>query len=123
MKKELEKELKQLISDKLQQLRKANNFTIEQLAEKLSIDYSVMHNIITGTRLPRITTLYHISKTLNISLDDWFKNINFEKKANLDKNNVDFVMLYNFKKLDNSSKDFVIKVLQGLNAQSKKQKT
>ncbi|GBR76099.1 helix-turn-helix XRE-family transcriptional regulators [Candidatus Termititenax persephonae] len=120
MEKELEQELKKLISSKLQQIRKAKNYTIEKFADTLSLDYAVVHNIISGVRLPRLTTLWHISKTLDISLDSWFKDLSFENKVISDKKSIDFAMLYNFKKLDKTNKAFIVRVLQGLNAKVRK---
>jgi transcriptional regulator with XRE-family HTH domain len=107
-----EKELKTCISTKLQQIRRANGYSIEKMAETLSLDYSVFYHILNGTYLPRLTTLWQISKIYNIPLADWFGNVTFEQKTVSDKKSLEFSVLHNFRKLDNPTKVLVAKIIR-----------
>ncbi|GBR77165.1 helix-turn-helix XRE-family transcriptional regulators, partial [Candidatus Termititenax persephonae] len=110
--KDIEKKLKSLISAKLQQIRHGNGETLEKMAETLSLDYSVFYHLYKGSYLPRLTTLWQISKIYNIPVEDWFKELDFEKKVKADKNSLEFSLLHNFRKLDVKTKSVFAKILQ-----------
>ena len=55
--------------------RKAKNMSQEHLASDSSIDRSHMGFIEQGRRKPTLSTLYKITKSLNISLEELFKGL------------------------------------------------
>jgi transcriptional regulator with XRE-family HTH domain len=121
--KDIEKKLKALISTKLQQIKKDSGVSLEKMAETLSLDYSVFYHLYTGAYLPRLTTLWQISKIYNIPIEDWFKDLDFAKKAKPDKNSLEFSVLYNFRQLDDTARTVFAKILQRYNLRERKSKT
>ncbi len=57
-------------SEKLQQLRKQNNFTQEQLADKLYISRTAVSKWESGKGYPNIDSLKSISRLFDVSIDD-----------------------------------------------------
>lgn len=57
-------------SEKLQQLRKLNNMTQEQLAEKLFVSRTAVSKWESGKGYPNIESLKSISKLFSVSIDD-----------------------------------------------------
>jgi transcriptional regulator with XRE-family HTH domain len=55
--------------------RKKKNMSQEQLASKSEIDRSHMGFIEQGRRKPTLSTLIKIAKSLNITLEQLFKNL------------------------------------------------
>lgn len=64
------------LKDKLTKLRKDNNLTQDELAEKLYISRQTISNWENGRTYPDIETLILISNKFNISLDDLLKTDN-----------------------------------------------
>ena len=58
--------------DNLRQLRLAKGFTQEQLANELGIEISQISRIERGVINTSITTLYSISKVLNVDISELF---------------------------------------------------
>jgi len=58
------------LSEKLQQLRKQNNMTQEQLAEKLFVSRTAISKWESGKGYPNIESLKSISKLFSVSIDD-----------------------------------------------------
>lgn len=56
----------------LRQLRIANGFTQEQLANDLGIEISQISRIERGVINTSVTTLYSISKVLNVDISEFF---------------------------------------------------
>ncbi|MDR1114380.1 MAG: hypothetical protein LBL50_04750 [Candidatus Margulisbacteria bacterium] len=121
--KDIEKKLKALISTKLQQIKKDSGDSLEKMAEALSLDYSVFYHLYKGTYLPRLTTLWQISRIYNIPIEDWFKELDFTKKAKQDKHSLEFSVLHNFRQLDDAAKNVFAKILQRYNIRERKSKT
>jgi DNA-binding XRE family transcriptional regulator len=120
--KDIEKKLKSLISTKLQQIKKDSDVSLEKMAESLSLDYSVFYHLYKGAYLPRLTTLWQISRIYNIPIEDWFKELDFAKKAKLNKNSLEFSVLHNFRQLDDTTKAVFAKILQRYNIRERKSK-
>ena len=57
-------------NEKLQQLRKQNNMTQEQLAEKLYVSRAAVSKWESGKGYPNIESLKAISKLFSVSIDD-----------------------------------------------------
>ena len=82
-------------NEKLQQLRKQNNLTQEQLAEKLYVSRTAISKWESGKGYPNIESLKSISKLFSVSIDDLLSGeelINLaetENKSNLEN-------IYNF---------------------------
>ena len=74
--------------DKLQKIRKENNITQEQLADKLNVSRQAVSKWESGTAYPDTEKLIQISKIFNVSLDELInddknnKEIKMEKKFN-----------------------------------------
>lgn len=62
------------LKDKLIKLRKDNNLTQDELAEKLYVSRQTVSNWENGKFYPDIETLILISNTFNVSLDDLLKS-------------------------------------------------
>jgi transcriptional regulator with XRE-family HTH domain len=121
--KDIEKKLKALISTKLQQIKKDSGASLEKMAESLSLDYSVFYHLYAGDYLPRLTTLWQISRIYDIPIEDWFKELDFAKKAKQNKNSLEFSVLHNFRQLDDTTKSVFAKILQRYNIRERKSKT
>lgn len=63
------KELKDIIAEKLVLLRKVNNMTQSELAEKLNYSDKAISKWEHGESLPSIEVLYNIAQMYNVSLD------------------------------------------------------
>lgn len=50
--------------------RKLKGYTQKELAEAIDVSVSVLGEIERGNRLPTVSIVYKISKTLNVSADD-----------------------------------------------------
>ncbi|MDR1996898.1 MAG: helix-turn-helix transcriptional regulator [Candidatus Margulisbacteria bacterium] len=120
MQDDVEKKLKSLISTKLQQIRKGSGDSLEKMAEALSLDYSVFYHLYKGAYLPRLTTLWRISRFYNIPIEDWFKELDFAQKAAPDHHSLEFSVLHNFRQLDATTKDIFAKILQRYNIKERK---
>lgn len=71
--------------EKLQMIRKSNNLSQEQLADKLNISRQAVSKWESGQGYPEIDKLIHISKIFEISLDELLK------KETIDNGNIELV--------------------------------
>jgi len=55
---------------KIRDLRKEQNLSIQELSDKLDIEYNNLIRIEKGRTNPTIATLYKISQTLHVKLTD-----------------------------------------------------
>ncbi|MDR1323349.1 MAG: helix-turn-helix domain-containing protein [Candidatus Margulisbacteria bacterium] len=111
----LEKELKTLISNKLKQIRKQSGNTLEQMAEEIGIEYTNFWNLYSGANLPRLTTLFQLSKTYNFPIGYWFEGLEKltakEKAVAREKTKLtDLLNVY--QKLDENTQDVVLNLLK-----------
>ncbi|MDR1997598.1 MAG: helix-turn-helix domain-containing protein [Candidatus Margulisbacteria bacterium] len=111
MNKVTDKELKLLISKRLNQLKQQSGKTVEQTAEDLDIDYSQYFNLLRGKRLAKLTTLVNIANAYDLELD-WFVR---EKTGDKIRGKVNtWRLLSGFNKLSPEVQDFVLKVLDSV---------
>jgi transcriptional regulator with XRE-family HTH domain len=111
----LEKELKILISSKLKQIRKQSGNTIEQMAEEIGIEYTNFWNLYSGVNLPRLTTLFQMSKTYDFPINYWFEGLEkltAEEKSAARKKTKLANMLNVYQRLDENTQDVVLKILK-----------
>jgi transcriptional regulator with XRE-family HTH domain len=110
----LEKELKNLISSKLQQIRRQSGQTLEEMAYEAELDFSVFYNIYNGIHIPRLTTLFQISNVYGVPVEFWFKTLKTGDKENLDlqqkTNERDLLRAYN--KLDAGARSVILGMLK-----------
>jgi transcriptional regulator with XRE-family HTH domain len=112
-----DKDIKKLLSKKLEQLRKKTGKTIEDTAMDLSLDYSLYFHLLRGKRLPRLTTLLNINACYGLTLDWWFKELVKpapSSKVQLDKKIAEFQLLNSFNKLDHKCQRLILKMFGNL---------
>ena len=115
MDKIIEKELKGLISDKLKEIKKQTGKTLEEMADDVSLEYSVFYNLYTGKHAPRLTTLFKVSRVYELPIDFWFSKFNkLTDKISVHQQVKYSELLNTYKKLDEPAQDFVLYMLKGL---------
>lgn len=62
-----------LLGKRLRELRKRNEFTLAQLAEKINVEPSSLGNIENGYNYPKVVTLEALALALNCSIGDFFE--------------------------------------------------
>ena len=84
--------------DKLQKIRKENNVTQEQLADKLNVSRQAVSKWESGTAYPDTEKLIQISKIFNVSLDELINDNKEGKPNNVKRFNFmeTFNMIFNF---------------------------
>lgn len=65
---------KKALSLKIKALRKVNNLTQEELAEKCSVSWRTISNLERGAVLPSLDLICNLSKQLNVSIDELLNN-------------------------------------------------
>ena len=118
----IEKRLKDLISARLQEIRKTNGLSLEKMAQALDLNYTVLFHLISGRYVPRLTTLFQISEFYNIPMEYWFKDLSSKEKSTLIKNTSHATLIKNFDKLDEAMQTAVLKIVRKLNIKEKKHK-
>ena len=68
---------------KIKEIRKLNNLTQAELAEKINVDSKYISRLETGTSIASISTLIKISKVLNVELSDIFTVESLQKKKKI----------------------------------------
>ena len=61
------------MKNKVEELRKQNQLTQEQLAEKLHVSRQTIHSIESHKYLPSITLAFKIARLFNLSVEDIFE--------------------------------------------------
>ena len=115
MDKSIESELKDLISSKLKEIKEQTGKTLEEMADEVSLEFSVFYNLYNGVHAPRLTTLFKISRVYDLPIDFWFSKFSkLTDKTNVRKNAKHSSLVNIYKKLDNTSQDLVLDMLKGL---------
>ena len=96
--------------DKLQKIRKENNITQEQLADKLNVSRQAVSKWESDTAYPDTEKLIQISKIFNISLDELINDTKNTKESNTVNKKFNFVETFNM------IFDFVSKVISMFSA-------
>ena len=68
------------MKDIIREQRKKQNLTQEQLAEKLNVSSKTISKWETGTRLPDTEIVLTLAETLNISVEELFNGVKFDKE-------------------------------------------
>ena len=74
---------KNLLGQRVRELRKRNKYTLAQLAEKIELEPSSLGNIENGYNYPKISTLESLSAILNCSIKDFFSYEHLDNEQNL----------------------------------------
>jgi transcriptional regulator with XRE-family HTH domain len=112
---EIEKALKTIISGKLQQIKKQGGYVLEQMAAEIGIEYPTFYSIYKGHNLPRLVTLYQISRAYGIPVAFWFQNLERtvpHKKEQRRFSAQDNVVLQVFDNIDAETGGVILKVLR-----------
>lgn len=59
---------------KVQALRKSQNLTQEDLAEKVGVSWRTISNLETGRTVPKLELIYDLSRYFNIGMDELLNN-------------------------------------------------
>lgn len=70
------------ISNRLKEIRKDKNITLQELAEKAGITKSMLSQVENSRTIPSLNVLFNLIKGLEIDLNDFFKNINLQQSSN-----------------------------------------
>jgi transcriptional regulator with XRE-family HTH domain len=98
--------LKQIISKKLEMLRKQSGLTMERTAHDLEMDTSEYFRILKGQRVPLLRSMIRFSRKYNVSLDWWFEDLKLPQKQ--------------IEPVKNPLEYQVFKILKGLDAKGQK---
>ena len=69
------------ISNKIKEIRKQKNITVQELANKADVSKGLISQIENNRTVPSLPVLMNIVQSLNLDLNDFFKDINPRKKA------------------------------------------
>ena len=97
------------ILEKIDYLRKQNGWSIYKLAEESGITQSTLANMFTRKSTPSIATLTQICSAFNMTLSEFFQTDNDSLT------NEEQILLYKFKKLNNTNKKYIIEFMDIMN--------
>lgn len=66
------------ISNRLKEIRKDRNVTLQELAEKAGITKSMLSQVENSRSIPSLSVLFNLIKGLEVDLNEFFKNINLQ---------------------------------------------
>ena len=69
------------ISNKIKEIRKQKNITVQELANKADVSKGLISQIENNRTVPSLPLQMNIVQSLNLDLNDFFKDINPRKKA------------------------------------------
>ena len=69
------------ISNKIKEIRKQKNITVQELANKADVSKGLISQIENNRTVPSLPVLMNIVQSLNLDLNDFFKDINPRKNA------------------------------------------
>lgn len=70
-----EQKMMRAFGKRVAEVRKSHGVTQQELAEKINMSVVAIAYIETGKRWARLGTLSKIAKSLNVSIQDFFKNL------------------------------------------------
>lgn len=76
-------EFKHRFGQRIKELRKSNNLTQEQLAEKIGMDTQNLCKMENGSHFPQVKNLIKIAAALNVEMVELFDFNHFSKKEKL----------------------------------------
>src|SRR5688500_1882413 len=69
------------ISNKIKEIRKQKNITVQELANKADVSKGLISQIENNRTVPSLPVLMSIVQSLNLDLNEFFKDINPKKKT------------------------------------------
>jgi transcriptional regulator with XRE-family HTH domain len=112
-----DRDLKDLLSRKLNLLRKKSGKTLEETCAFLNLDYTQYHKLCHGVHFPHILTLLNINKAYGLDMNWWFSELDNlpSKREEKIKNNVNEAnIINNYRKLDSKTKNVIVNLLKNL---------
>lgn len=101
--------LKKLFGNRVKELRKSNEMTQEQLAEKLGLDTPNLCRLENGTHFPQTKNLIKLASILNVEIKDLFEYEHIKAKQEL------LTEIQNFlKEATQKEVEFVYKTIKNL---------
>ncbi len=97
-----------LFGKRIKELREANGYTQEQLAEKVGLEYQTISRIETGYYFTSYENLLKLSAGLNVPIHEIFNYEHFTN--NIKKESIDII-----ENMDDKSLEFVYKFLRNFN--------
>lgn len=94
------------IGSKIRETRKSQGLTIEDLSDKVSLDWSFVARIERAKAIPSIATVVKLSDALNIPLEELFHEGISQKDKLLQKE-----IFFLVRRLNNKEKQTIIKIL------------
>lgn len=82
------------ISEKIAQMRKMNNMTQKDLAEKLNVSDKVISKWETGKCLPDVETMLKLSKVLDVSISELYECVEKSEKTTAEDYNEERIWQY-----------------------------
>lgn len=70
-----------LISNKIKDIRKQKNITVQELANKAEVSKGLLSQIENNRTVPSLPVLMNIIHSLNLDMNDFFKDIVAPKKS------------------------------------------
>ncbi len=68
------------ISNRLKDIRKDKNITLQELAESAGVTKSMLSQVENSRSIPSLSVLLNLIKALDIDLNEFFKNINIQSQ-------------------------------------------
>lgn len=65
--------LSQLINERMLKLRDANDWTLQDVADRSGLSANSLSHLESRYVVPNAFTLYQLSKTFGVSVDSWFE--------------------------------------------------
>jgi transcriptional regulator with XRE-family HTH domain len=113
--------LKQIISKKLEMLRRQSGLTMERTAHDLEMDTSEYFRILKGQRVPLLRSMIRFSRKYAVSLDWWFEDIKLPQKQNEPvKDPLEYQVFKILKGLDTKGRKITLDTLKALTKNLKK---
>jgi len=95
------------IGNRIREIRQKQKLTLEELSEKVSLDWSFIARIETGKAVPSIQSLAKISQALNVAMKDLFTAYAFNQDDLLDRQTASLLS-----QLKTSDKSKLIQILK-----------
>ena len=112
-----DKELKALLSRKLNLLRKKSGKTLEETCAFLNLDYTQYHKLCHGVHFPHILTLLNINKAYGLDMNWWFSeldNLSSKREEKIKNNTNETDIINNYRKLNKKTQKILVKMLKML---------
>lgn len=106
--------LKKFFGQRVKELRKSQNLTQEQLAEKIEMDTQNLCKMENGNHFPQTKNLNKIAKALNVDIKELFEYEHFNSKEKLTNEIIEYV-----KSAKQKDIEFIYKAIKNLKEYNK----